>query len=104
MDSVEYEPKSGRVPYFNPVKNRRRIYVPDFKVNDTYIELKDLASLGLKHYNWMDAEEALIENRAKCEAARAALGDYRIYMYHKGEFHLVHKFWTAQEQKRLLSL
>lgn len=104
MNDVEYEPKDGKVSYFNPVRGRRAVYVPDFKVNDTYIELKDLASLGLRNYNWISKEEALIENRAKCKAAKAALGDYRIYVYSKGKFYLVHEFWKSAEQRRLLKL
>lgn len=104
VDQIEYEPPSGRIPYFNPVKKRTAFYTPDFKVNETYIEVKDMASLGLKAYNWMTAEQALIENRAKCEAARKELGAYRLFVYHKREFHEVHEFWNRSEQQRLTAL
>lgn len=104
VSDIEYEPASGRIQYFNPVKKRDAWYTPDFKVNDTYIEVKDLSSLGLRHYNWIDKDEALLENRAKCKAARKALSSYRVFVYHKNKFHEVHDFWKHSEQKRITAV
>jgi hypothetical protein len=69
------------------------------------VEIKDLASLGLKPYHWVpDQEQVLIENRAKYEAAQREFDDYRLYVHINGKFVRTHNFWTPKEQKRLLEL
>lgn len=98
---IEYEPKGSRVGYHNPVKKKDTWYTPDFKVGNVRFEVKDLASLGLQNYHWQTKEEALIENRAKYEAAVAEFDDYRVYVFIKGNFYRTREFWTAKEQKRL---
>jgi hypothetical protein len=104
VEKIEYEPASCRIRYYNPVLEREADYIPDFKVGPTRVELKDLASLGLKDYHWQDKDEALIVNRAKHEAANSQFKDYRTYVYVKGEFHLTDRFWTRKEKQRLLGI
>ena len=104
ISRIEYEPMNSRVTYYHPVSRKDRTYIPDFKVGEVRFEVKSLASLGLKPYKWLTPEEALIENRAKAIAATRAFADYRIYVYEKGQFHRVRKFWTRKEQTRLLSI
>lgn len=104
VDEIEYEPKLDCVQYKDPSAGTQRKYSPDFRIRDSCIEIKDLHSLGLKPYHWIDQEKALIENRAKHEAASAKLEDYRLYVYIKGKFYRTDKFWTKAEQKRLLSI
>jgi len=101
---IEYEPKEVKVKYWDPNRNEERTYSPDFKIKDVLVEVKDLASLGLKEYHWQDKDEALIENRAKYEAAVAKFDDYRLYVHIKGRFFRAYKFWTKKEQQRLLNI
>jgi len=103
VDDIVYEPKES-VDYFNPRLNRMAKYSPDFKVGDTYIEIKDLSSLGLRDYHWMPKEEALIENRAKAEAASLHFAEYKTYVHIDGMFYPTEKFWTKNEITRLLNL
>lgn len=104
VDDIEYEPIDAKIKYFNPMENRVCSYAPDFRVGNIHVEVKDLASLGLKEYHWQSKEEALIVNRAKYEAATQQFEDYRIYVHVKGTFHRVREFWTPTERTRLLKL
>src|SRR5471030_101459 len=104
LDKVRYEPNEYKVLYYNPIKKCMAKYTPDFAVGRTMVEVKDLASLGLANYNWMTKEEALIENRAKYEAAMRYFDDYRIYVLIKCKFHRVFKFWTKTEQVRIQNI
>lgn len=102
---VEYEPKEY-VNYLCPVSGKTKRYMPDFRVKSVLVEVKDLNSLGINsEYHWQSKEEALIVNRAKCEAARAVFTDYRVYVLLRGgRFRKVNDFWLPQEQKRLKSI
>jgi hypothetical protein len=101
---IEYEPSGVRIQYVDPSSGLTRYYTPDFKVKDVYVEVKDLASLGLKPYHWMSQEEALIENRAKAQAASKMFNNYHVYVLIKGKFVRTEKFWTKKEQTRLLNI
>lgn len=101
---IEYEPKDCKVSYYNEAKAGESLYTPDFRVGNTHFEIKDLSSLGLRYYHWKDKDEALIENRAKYQAAVNQFDDYRVYVYIKGSFYRTHRFWTIKEKQRLLSL
>lgn len=104
VDDIEYEPIDAKIKYFNPLENRVCSYAPDFRVGNIHVEVKDLASLGLKEYCWQSKEEALIVNRAKYEAATQQFEDYRVYVHVNGEFHRARKFWKPAERTRLLNL
>lgn len=99
---IHYEPKD-HVAYRCPVSGKRKQYIPDFRVKNVLVEVKDLNSLGVGgSYHWQSKEEALIVNRAKCEAANRKFADYRVYvLLRSGRFRKVNDFWSAQEQKRL---
>lgn len=101
VEAIEYEPRDHNVRYYNPVLKRYASYTPDFKVGNALVEVKDLASLGLKEYHWQDKEEVLIVNRAKCEASNEAFGDYRTYVRIAGNFVRTENFWKHKEQRRL---
>ena len=103
-DDIEYEPLDAKIKYFNPLENRMCSYAPDFRVGNIHVEVKDLASLGLKEYCWQSKDEALIVNRAKYEAATQQFEDYRVYVHVKGNFHRVREFWKPTERTRLLNL
>jgi len=104
VDAVEYEPKDCKIRYFNILKDKVCSYSPDFKVNRVHVEVKDLASLGLKEYHWQSKEDAFIENCSKYAEAVSQFDDYRIYVHIKGSFHRVYDFWNRKEQQRLLAL
>lgn len=106
VDSIEYEPESCKIEYYDFFRNDDRIYTPDFKVGKTCIEIKDLGSLGIQpNYRWeKNQDKVLIENYSKFVRAVTQFDDYRIYVYVKGTFHRVYDFWNRKEQERLLAL
>ncbi len=105
-DEIAYEPADGRVEYAHPVSGSLRTYQPDFKVRNTYIEVKDLNSLGIGHgYLYGSNHQVLLENRTKNLAAKKALGKFKTFcMTRRGEFYLTDMYWTDLERQRLRDL
>jgi hypothetical protein len=105
FDRVVHEPREGYVDYFDPVAEKTRRYMPDFKVNGIFIEVKCLGSLGVLNFRWGTREENIAVNRAKYEAATNKFEDFRIYVrLPNGKWVRTREFWTNKEQQRLLRL
>lgn len=86
VSKIEYEP-SIRVRYKDPLTGRLRHYTPDFKIGNTYVEVKSVESMGLKkHYRERPGKEVFKENRAKAAAASKKFDDYRIYVLRNTTF------------------
>ena len=102
---IHYEPPD-HVVYRCPVSGKCKQYMPDFRVKNVLVEVKDLNSLGVGGaYHWQSKDEALIVNRAKCEAAKKKFADYRVYvLLRSGRFRKANDFWSAKEQTRLNSI
>lgn len=103
---IEYEPKSCNIRYYDFLRKKECTYIPDFKVGNVCVEIKDLGSLGVQaNYRWQkDREKVLIVNCSKAGEALEQFDDYRIYVYINGDFHRTYNFWERKEQKRLLAL
>ncbi len=106
VDEITYEPQDGKVQYKCPISGKIKTYTPDFKVRNTFVEVKDVNSLGVGgYYPWQDAEQALLVNRAKSIAARRALGKFKTFcLVRIGDFHLTERYWMKQERNRLRQL
>lgn len=99
IHEIEHEP-ACKIQYKHP-DGTIRSYLPDFRVQGVLVEVKDLSSLGLRFYHYMDQGTALLENRAKVLAAQKE-HSFALFVRIRGEFIRAHRFWTQRERSRLL--